>query len=303
MKIIVAGGTGMIGSALIQRLIQFDYQVVLLTRKSASSLNPFTSNVTVESWSSGKELAKIVNGSEAVVNLSGESIGSKRWTPRQKERILASRIEATRTMVEAIETSHTPPPVLLNASAVGYYGNVPDDEVTESTNCGSGFLAEVCSRWEAEAGKVTNHHVRSVLLRTGIVLDKRSGALQKLLLPFKAFIGGRLGSGRQWFPWIHLEDEVSAILHAINHQEVTGPLNLAAPHSVTMSQFCTTLGKALHRPSWIPVPSIALKSLLGAEMAEELILGGQKVIPKKLLDSGFKFRYPTVETALAEIFG
>jgi uncharacterized protein (TIGR01777 family) len=192
--------------------------------------------------------------------------------------------------------------VLINASAVGYYGNVPEGAVTEINPRGAGFLADVCGQWEDEAMKAQAFGVRVVLLRTGIVLDKNGGALKKFLLPFRFFVGGPLGNGRQWFPWIHVQDEVNAILFAMEHEQIIGPVNLTAPHSVRMSEFCKVLGKVLRRPSWFSVPGFILKIALG-DMAEPLLLDGQKAIPKKLLDARFQFQFQNIEDALREMIG
>jgi uncharacterized protein (TIGR01777 family) len=302
LRVVVAGGSGFIGRKLISGLLQEHHEVTLISRTPEKTGN-FFPGVQVRFWDAKNEtaLTGILDGADAVINLTGESLASKRWTQIQKERILGSRIESTQAIIGAIKHSQRKPLVLLNASAVGYYGNVPEGEVTESAPQGTGFLADVCSLWEAEALKVQEFGVRVVLLRTGIVLDKQGGALQNILRPFRFFIGGPLGSGRQWFPWIHLQDEVSAILFAMEHEHITGSLNLAAPESVRMTDFCRILGRILHRPSWMHTPSWILKLVLG-EMAEPLLLHGQKMISQKLIDAGFKFRFPKLEDALKDLF-
>jgi uncharacterized protein (TIGR01777 family) len=297
----VAGGSGLIGRKLIDSFLQAHHEVALISRTPEKVRKYFT-GVDVRFWDTKNTtaLTEILDGTDAVINLTGESIASKRWTQIQKERILSSRIESTQAIIGAIKHSQRKPLVLLNASATGYYGNVPEGEVTESAPKGTGFLADVCSLWEAEALKVQEFGVRVVLLRTGIVLDKQGGALQNILRPFRFFIGGPLGSGRQWFPWIHLQDEVSAILFAMEHEHITGSLNLAAPESVRMTDFCRILGRILHRPSWMHTPSWILKLVLG-EMAEPLLLHGQKMISQKLIDAGFKFQFPKLEDALKDL--
>ena len=301
MRVVVAGGSGLIGRKLIDSLLQAHHEVTLISRTPEKAKKYFI-GVHVKFWDTKNtaDLTGILDGTDAVINLTGESIASKRWTQYQKERILASRIESTRTIVLAIQQAHDKPMALLNASAVGYYGNVPDGEVTESAPRGTGFLADVCTLWEAEALRAQDIGVRVVLLRTGIVLDKQGGALQNILLPFRLFIGGPLGSGRQWFPWIHLQDEVSAILFAMENVNITGPLNLSAPESVRMTDFCRKLGRVLHRPSWMHVPAFLVKLVFG-EMAEPLLLHGQKMNPKKLMDNGFKFQFPNLEDALKDM--
>jgi uncharacterized protein (TIGR01777 family) len=301
MRVVIAGGSGLIGRRLIVELLQARHEVILLSRKP-ENVHKIFPTVCVEFWDAKTSgiLVNIIDGAGAVINLTGESIAAKRWSPMQKQKILSSRIESTRAIVNAIEQTHHRPSVLLNASAVGYYGNVPEDEVTETYPKGKGFLSDVCEQWEMEAQKAQEFGVRVVLLRTGIVLDKNEGALHKLLLPFRLFIGGPLGYGRQWFPWIHVQDEVNAILFAMEHEQISGPVNLSAPQSVRMIEFCKVLGSVLHRPSWFPIPEFALRLMLG-EMAEPLLLHGQKIIPKKLLEAGFKFRYTNLENALQDI--
>lgn len=301
MRVVIAGGSGFIGRKLIDRLLQMHYEVTLLSRRPESAkIN--SPAMRIEFWDAKTSvgLTSVLEGADAVINLAGESIAAKRWTQLQKGRILSSRIESTRAIIDAIRKTKRKPLVLLNASAVGYYGNVPEGEVTEASSRGAGFLADVCDQWEAEALKAEEFGVRVVLLRTGIVLDKNAGALQKFLLPFRLFIGGPLGSGRQWFPWIHLHDEVRAILLAIENKRLTGPLNLAAPESLRMVEFCKVLGNILHRPSWMHIHAFILKLALG-EMAEPLLLHSQQVIPKKLIDTGFKFQFPKLENALKEL--
>jgi hypothetical protein len=298
---VIAGGSGLIGRKLISCLLQSHYEVTLISRTPEKADKYFT-GVQVKYWDAKnlEALTDILDGADAVINLAGESIGAKRWSIFQKERILSSRIASTHAIIGAIKQSKRKPSVLLNASAAGYYGNVPEGEVTEAGLQGKGFLADVCALWEAEALKVQEADVRVVLLRTGIVLANTGGALQNILLPFRFFLGGPLGSGRQWFPWIHLQDEASAILFAMEKEHITGSLNLAAPESVRMSEFCRSLGKILHRPSWMHVPEWILKLVLG-EMAEPLLLHGQKMIPQKLIDAGFKFQFPKLEDALKDL--
>jgi uncharacterized protein len=301
MRIVIAGGSGLIGRTLIHRLLQGGHEVLLLSRRPEKVTLGFAA-VRTEFWDAkeGGHFPDVLDGAGAVINLTGQSIAAKRWTQIQKERILASRVESTRALIGAMNQTVRKPSVLLNASAAGYYGNVPEGEVTEAGPKGGGFLAEVCAQWEAEALKAREFGVRVVLLRTGIVLDKNAGALQKLLLPFRWFIGGPLGSGKQWFPWIHLQDEVRAILFAVENEDISGPINLAAPESVRMSEFCRQLGIFLHRPSRTHVPAIILRLALG-EMAEPLLLQGQNMIPKKLMNAGFKFRFPKLEEALRDL--
>ena len=301
MRVVIAGGSGLIGRKLIEELLRAQHKVTVLSRRPENVYRIFPA-VHGEIWDAKTSdgLSSVLDGADAVINLAGEPIAAKRWTQTQMGRILSSRIASTQAIIGAINQTRNKPSVLLNASAAGYYGNVPECDVTEADPKGQGFLADVCALWEAEALKVQEVGVRVVLLRTGIVLDKNGGALQKLLLPFRFFIGGPMGTGKQWFPWIHIRDEVAAILFAMENERITGALNFAAPESVRMSEFCRILGKILQRPSWIHVPAFTLKLVLG-EMAEPLLLHGQKMIPQKLIDAGFKFHFPTLEDALGEL--
>ena len=277
MNVIVAGATGLIGTELTKALRARGDQVLALPRYGSAP------------WQ--------VEGFDAVVNLAGENLAAKRWSPEFKKKILDSRVETTRALVDAIGRASRKPRVLVNASAVGFYGGRGDETVDESAAPGSDYLSGVVQAWEAEARKAK---VRSVQIRTGIVLSSKGGALQPMLPPFRAFVGGPIGSGKQWFPWIHLADEVGAILWCLDH-DLEGPVNLVAPGIVTMKEFAKALGGALHRPSAFPVPGAALKLLLG-EFAE-VILDGQRAVPKKLFDKGFRFRFTDVNDALKDLFG
>jgi hypothetical protein len=276
MRVVVAGASGLIGRELSRVLRERGDDVVALPRFGQAP------------WS--------VEGAEAVVNLAGASVAGKRWTAAYKKEIEDSRVLTTRALVEAIARSARKPRVLVNASAVGYYGGRGDEVLEEGAAPGGDFLANVVRQWEAEAQRAP---VRSVQLRTGVVLSARGGALSKMLPPFKAFVGGPIGSGKQWFPWIHIADEVGAILWSID-RDVSGPLNLVAPGIVTMKDFAKALGRALHRPSWAPVPAAPLRILLG-EIAD-VLLAGQRAVPHKLLQSGFRFRFPEVDAALRDLF-
>ncbi|MBI1807899.1 MAG: TIGR01777 family protein [Ignavibacteria bacterium] len=298
MKIVIAGGSGFIGRALVGHLVETHHQVVILTRDPRKVS---TRETEIEQWD-GKTLgpwANCIDGAEAVINLAGELIAGKRWTEKQKARILHSRVEATRVIVAAIIAAKKKPEVLINSSGVGYYGNVEFGDVTESYPRGNDFLADVCYRWEHEAVAAEQCGVRVALLRCGVVLEKDGGALRKFLFPFKMFVGGPLGSGKQWFPWVHRDDVLGIIAYALQSTSLAGPVNVAAPHAVTMREFCRILGSVMHRPSWAPVPGFFLRGALG-EMAE-MLLTGQRVVPKKLEEGGFKFQFPTLDAALTDI--
>lgn len=281
MKIILTGGTGFIGRALSRRLLERGDEAVLLTRKQ---IPPSPSSL---------------EGIDAVINLAGEPIAG-RWTKEKKEKIRGSRIDTTRAITVALTKVRQKPKLLINASAVGYYGDTKEAAVDESSPTGCDFLAGVCHEWEEAAKEAEKEGVRVVRLRFGVVLEKDGGALKKMLPPFKLFVGGPIGSGNQWFPWIHRDDLIGAILFALENKTVSGPVNVVAPEQIRQKEFSKIIGKVLRRPSWLPVPSFVLKLLLG-EMAE-MLLTGQKVIPKKLTETGFRFQFPDPESALKAIF-
>lgn len=298
MKIIVSGGTGFVGKKLVEELIKAGHQTVLLSRSANLAVS---SGVRTQVWDAqtlGPWAAEI-DGADAVVNLTGESIAAKRWSPWQKEKIIGSRIDSTRAIAQAIQKASRKPRVWVNASAVGYYGNVESGDVTESAPQGSGFLAETCGQWEKETVPAQSL-LRVVLLRTGVVLEREGGALAKMEFPFRIFAGGPLGSGRQWFPWIHRDDLAGLILFAIENEKISGPLNGTAPEPATMAEFCKALGRVMHRPSWAPVPAFALQILLG-EMSQ-MLLEGQKAVPAKALQAGYRFRYPELDSALQALY-
>jgi len=301
MKIILAGCTGYIGKPLLYALKKAGHQIVMLTRSPDKARHLSSTTVSLYAWD-GKSVGDWmwqINGADAVINLSGESIVAKRWNERQKEVLMQSRIESTKTLVEAMRRVQKKPEVFINASAAGYYGSVESGEVTESHKRGEGFLADLCEAWEKQAREAESLGVRSVIVRIGIVLEKGGGAMDKMVPPFQMFMGGPLGNGKQWFPWVHRDDIVGALLFALQNKNISGPVNATAPAPVTMNEFCKELGKVMHRPSWMPVPAFALRILLG-EMSE-LLLTGQKVVPKRLQEAGYEFSYPDLNKALTSI--
>ncbi|MDI6765627.1 MAG: TIGR01777 family oxidoreductase [Bacteroidota bacterium] len=303
MKIIIAGGTGFIGSELIRRLLDAKNNVILLSRNPDTGKSIKDDSFQIVKWD-GKtmgEWARHIDGVDAIINLTGENIAAKRWSEKQKTRLLQSRIEPTRAIVNAISEASCKQRILINASAVGYYGNFGTGDVTEAEPRGVGFLSDLCEQWEREAMYAEKYKTRVVLLRIGVALDPSGGALKRMLLPFRLFIGGPLGSGKQWFPWIHREDVVNIIFFALEKQSLSGEVNVSSPSPVMMNEFSSSLGKAIGRPSWMPVPSFMLKLMLG-EMSEMLI-GGRRIIPKKLLEAGYKFKFPTLHDALENFFG
>jgi uncharacterized protein (TIGR01777 family) len=316
MHLILIGGSGFIGRALSDELLGNGHELTLVTRSPRYNTSLERPGLTVVGWDGTAKgsWTERLETSDGVINLAGESIGGKRWSKRQKNLIRSSRVETTRAIVEAITKSRGKGQFLINASAVGYYGNVPEGDVTESHPCGRGFLAEVCSEWEnsltteglsplsplgplsALGGGMT----RFCTLRTGIVLSPAGGALQKFIPPYRLFIGGPIGSGCQWLPWIHITDAVRAIRFLLEHSTVSGPFNLTAPMPVTMDEFAHTIGLVLRRPSVVRVPASALRMLLG-EMAGPLVLEGQRAIPRRLLEMGFEFIFPSLESALRDL--
>jgi hypothetical protein len=298
MRLVIAGGTGFIGSNLTRRLVRGGHSITLLSRRSSPASD--TAAIKTEVWDAASPgpWHAAINGADAVVNLVGERIDARRWTTAQKARIRSSRLDATRALVRAMGEAANRPKILVNASAIGYYGPRGDEPLTESSPPGGGFLATLAVEWEAEAKKAADHGARVVLIRTGLVLARRGGALSKMALPFKFFIGGPLGSGRQWVSWIHLEDEVGLIQFLLDHPTASGPVNATAPNPMTMKEFCSILGMVMRRPSWAPVPSFALRLLLG-EMAEMLITG-QRVQPARARELGYDFRYADLAAALRD---
>jgi uncharacterized protein (TIGR01777 family) len=299
MKVAITGATGFVGSRLVERLQAEGHQPLILTRNRSAALRRFPKLEIVDytptesgSWQ------KAIAGCDAVVHLAGEPIAENRWTPQHKQEILNSRQLSTQKIVEAIAQANPKPKVLVNASAIGYYGTSETASFDETSSPGKDFLAEVCQAWESEAQKVKDDGVRLVILRFGIVLGN-GGALAKMLPPFKMFAGGPLGTGQQWFSWIHRDDLVNLILEALTRTDIEGVLNATAPNPVRMSEFCQTLGDVLNRPSWLPVPSFALEALLGE--GAMVVLEGQQVLPKRTQSYGFDYQYPTVKSALSEI--
>ncbi len=301
MKVVLAGGTGFIGSALIDALLGRGAQVVILTRDLPAAQRRWDGKVDARLWN-GRDPGPwvlTVDGADAVVNLAGESVAGGRWTPERKLVLIKSRVDTTRALVAAIAQAAEKPLVFVSASAVGFYGESPSQECAEDSNRGTDFLAALCGQWERDARDAEKSAVRVVSTRFGVVLGKGGGALAKMLMPFKLGVGGPLGSGRQPFPWVHLDDAVGTILFALDEAALTGPVNVTGPQARTNAEFTKALGRALHRPAFLPAPAFALRLALG-EMSS-LLLGGQNAPPKKLLARGYQFRHPTLDAALAAL--
>lgn len=296
MRICVSGSSGLIGTAL-RRSLEADHHTVLRLVRSGGG------GPGLVRWDIGRgEIdASSLEGLDAVVHLAGEGIGDKRWTPDQKRKILDSRTQGTTLLAEALASVTDKPAVLVSGSAVGFYGDRGDEQLTEQSGPGTGFLTDVVVAWEAAAQRVEPAGIRLAKIRSGIVLDRDGGALAKMASIAKLGLLGKLGSGKQWMSWVALADHVRAIRFLID-TEITGPVNVTAPTPVTNAVFTKTLGRVLHRPTVIPVPRFGPKILLGAELAEALLLEGQRVMPEVLLEAGFEFRYDDLETALRSIF-
>lgn len=301
MKVVLAGGTGFIGGGLVEALLRRGDSVVLLTRDLPAAQRRWDGKVDARLWN-GRDPGPwvlAVDGADAVVNLAGESVAGGRWSAARKLALIKSRVDTTRALVAAIEQAAEKPLVFVSASAVGYYGENPGRECPEDAPRGTDFLAALCGQWERDARDAEKSEVRIVSARFGVVLGRNGGALAKMLTPFKLGLGGPLGSGRQPFPWVHLDDAVGAILFALDEASVTGPLNVTAPEARTNGEFTRALGRALGRPAFLPAPAFALKLALG-EMSS-MLLGGQDAPPKKLLARGYAFRHPSLDGALSSL--
>ncbi|MBN2590719.1 MAG: TIGR01777 family oxidoreductase [Sedimentisphaerales bacterium] len=301
MKVLIAGASGFIGKALCEELCG-DYEIIALSRdvrRTASTLGEFAKVIEWDGRTTGTWV-KFADGAYAIINLAGEPIASGKWTHSKKAGILHSRLDTTRAIVSGIKQLKNIPSVVIQASAIGYYGPRGDEELTEKSPSGKGFLAEVCKGVELCTEPLPGLGVRLVVIRTGVVLGKTGGALPRIAKPFKYFLGGHPGSGKQWFSWIAIEDEIAAIKFLMENEKQQGAFNLTSPEPLRMKQFCRKLGRALKSPSWTFVPGFILRKVFG-EMADEMILSGQKVLPEKLLAAGFEFKYPEVEKALRTI--
>lgn len=304
MKVAITGATGFVGSRLVKRLYGEGYRILVLTRNTAFAQKVFPSeafpNLEIIAYTpnvSGSWQSAIA-GCDGVINLAGEPIAEGRWTSERKQEILNSRKLGTQKIVEAIANANPKPPVLVNASAIGYYGTSETATFDETSLSGNDFLAQVCQAWEAEARKVKDAGVRLVILRLGVVLGN-GGALSKMIPPFQLFAGGPIGSGQQWFSWIHVDDLVNLILQALIKPEIEGVYNATAPNPIRMADLSQTLGQVMNRPSWLPVPAFAIEALLGDGAI--VVLEGQQVLPKRTVETGFKYKYLNLQSALTQI--
>jgi hypothetical protein len=304
MRVFVTGGTGLIGTRLVRQLLKRGDQPVVLTRRpdaAAKLFGPACTVVAGDPTQSGAWVDAVAD-CDAVVNLAGENVFGRRWNAEVKALLNDSRVKATQNVVEALrQQTDGRPRTLVNASAIGYYGPHGDEELTEDSPPGDDFLARICIDWEKAALAVESAGVRCVTVRVGVVLDKEGGALAKLLTPFKLGAGGPVGTGKQWMSWIHHEDMTGLFLLALDDAGAAGPLNGTAPEPVTNRDFGRALGGALRRPAIMPMPGFALRLLVGE--AAEVVLGGQRVLPRRAQQLGYGFKYPTIDAALREIVG
>jgi uncharacterized protein len=296
VDVAISGASGLLGSALADSLRADGHRVLRFVRGGLTGDDRI-------GWDpdAGRIDAPALEGIDAVVHLAGESIGGRKWTPEQKRRIRESRTTGTAVLAAAVASREQKPRVFVSASAVGYYGNRGDEILTEDSPPGDGFLAGVCRAWEDETKPAADAGVRTVIVRTGIVLAKHGGALQQMLLPFRLGLGGKQGSGKQWMSWITLDDHVAALRATIDDERLRGAVDLTAPNPVTNADFAHALGRALHRPTVLPTPMFPLKLRYGTELVETLLLDGQRVMPARLEAIGFPFRYPVLAPALEAI--
>ena len=292
MRVVVTGSHGLIGSGLLDALRTRGDEAVRLVRDQ-----PQPGEARWEP-AEGKIDAKALEGVDAVVHLAGVGIGDRRWSDEHKRAVLDSRVQGTTLLARTLASLTDRPSVLVSASAVGYYGDRGDEVLTEDAGPGTGFLSEVCEQWERSTAPAEDAGIRVAHLRTGLVMSREGGALKQMLVPFRLGAGGRIGSGRQWWSWIAIDDELGAILHVVGDDTVRGPVNLTAPNPVTNAEFTKTLGKVLGRPTLLPTPTFALKALFGGDAVDEMFLGGQRVVPAKLEATAYEFRHPHLEPAL-----
>jgi len=299
MRILISGGTRMIGTYLVNRLHEKGHQIWILSRKERLKNNlPDVGYLYWDGFRLG-DWCEQVNYVDAIINLAGENIGLMRWSKDRKRQIIESRINSGRILTEAIKRAKTFPKVFIQASAIGFYGTKNDELLFEEDPPGDDFMAEICKKWESSTLEVETMGIRRIIIRTSVVLSKNEGALNRMLIPFKLFIGGPIGTGRQIISWIHPDDEISAIMFLLENEEARGIYNLSSPKSISNADFGKYLAKIARKPYWLPVPGLALKILLG-EMST-LVLDGQNVYPKRLLDAGFKFKYDQIELALKNL--
>lgn len=301
-RVLVTGSTGFVGRPLCAELSRAGYKVVGLSRRAVEAERMFAGDVRIVEWDAGSTSgwSELVDGALAIVNLAGDNIGSGRWNHKKKERILQSRLDVGRAVTEAIRSAERKPQVLIQASGVGYYGDRGDEMLDETSSNGSGFLADIARQWEGSVLEAESLGVRLAIIRLGVVLGPGGGVMSRLIPPFRFFVGGHPGSGRQWLPWVHIDDVIAATRFLIENADCNGPFNVTVPEPVRSKDFYDSLGKAMRRPAVFPMPAFALKLVLG-EMATELLLPSTRVTPKKLLDAGYEFKFSDPASAFGDI--
>lgn len=305
MRVIITGGSGLIGRALTEDLAGDGHEVVVLSR-SPQGVTGLPPNARAVGWDtrSADGWAELADGAGAIINLAGENLAGQgffpaRWTTERKQRIVQSRLDAGRAVVDAVERAQTKPRLVIQASAIGYYGTHESGTIDESHSSGDDFLAETCVKWEASTALVEEHGVRRVITRTSLVLSTQDGPLPRVILPYKLFVGGPFGDGKQWWSWIHLDDHVRATRFLLEREDARGAFNLIAPNPVTNDQFGRTLARVMDRPHFFPIPGFLMRALFG-EVAM-VVLEGQRVIPRRLQELGFAFQFPELEPALRDV--
>ena len=302
MKIVIAGGTGFIGRHVSRLLIHEGHSVTLLSRHTPGDkhlVNIHARHIQWDGCSQGA-WAQECDDADVVLNLSGAPIADSRWTEKRKQELIDSRVQSTKTLLQAISSWRNKPHTFMTASGIGFYGDRGEEVVNESSTPGEGFLRQLCQAWEGAAMEGEALGLRVIPLRIGMVLGPDGGALSKMTLPFRMFLGGPILPGTQFVSWIHREDLARLILFLMTHSSIRGPVNAVAPETVTMKEFCTTLGKAMNRPSWFPIPEFVLRMTLGK--LATMLTTGQRVVPQRAIDSGFSYTYPTLQTALDSLF-
>ena len=294
MRILITGASGLIGTALQKSFEEKGYEMLLASRSEPKSERDIQWNA--DAGFADEDLLRL-EGLDAVIHFAGESISALRWTDEKKKAIRDSRVHGTRTMIEAFARLEKKPKVFISASAIGFYGDRGDEEMTETNSVGDTFLSEVSKEWESESRRAEDMGIRTVLLRNGIVLSKDGGALATMMTPFKLGVGGVVGNGKQWMSWVSLDDAVGIVNYALENENLRGAVNVVSPNPVTNEEFTKTLGEVLYRPTFLPLPEFAVNLVFG-EMGDALLIDSTRVVPKRLLDSGFKFRYPEIKSAL-----
>ncbi len=295
-NILITGGTGFIGSHLVPKLNNLGYKIFISSRSKKTSL-PHSKLFDFQNLTKEQQI-EVIEESNIVINLAGAGIADKRWTSEYKKNLINSRISTTTALTNAIIEASKPPELFISASAVGFYGNRDEEILDEQSDCGDGFLADLCVKWE-EASSAASSKTRLVNPRIGVVFGNESGALPKLLLPFKMFVGGSIGNGKQYVPWIHIADIIDSLVYIIENEKINGAVNLTAPNPITMKELAKVIGRVLSRPSIFDVPEFAIKLLLGESAA--MVLEGQRAVPKVLLEANYKFQFDNAETAISSL--